>query len=140
MHPAPDTYDLLSKKVRNSIKDSDVLWVEVDLTNKENINKLEKSYYLESGKTVKDYLSKEYIYVNGDVESANEYEYKMMETYDDETYEILIKDRNIKIVEKIKANMTDGKKHTLAVGYRHFMGKDSIIKLLELEGYTVKKL
>lgn len=244
MHPAPDTYDLLSKKVRNSIKDSDVLWVEVDLTNKENINKLEKSYYLESGKTVKDYLSKEYItklknilsnynielkqvetynpmalaslidnliykemkftglpsdnliveiasknnvkveeiegvnyqidvlnkiytgefleetidnfknkekdkeeinmvfqnYVNGDVESANEYEYKMMETYDDETYEILIKDRNIKMVEKIKANMTDGKKHTLAVGYRHFMGKDSIIKLLELEGYTVKKL
>lgn len=244
MHPAPDTYDLLSKKVRNSIKDSDVLWVEVDLTNKENINKLEKSYYLESGKTVKDYLSKEYItklknilsnynielkqvetynpmalaslidnliykemkftglpsdnliveiasknnvkveeiegvnyqidvlnkiytgefleetidnfknkekdkeeinmvfqnYVNGDVESANEYEYKMMETYDDETYEILIKGRNIKMVEKIKANMTDGKKHTLAVGYRHFMGKDSIIKLLELEGYTVKKL
>ncbi len=218
MHPAPDTYDLLSEKVRNSIKDSDVLWVEVDLTNKENINKLEKSYYLESGKTVKDYLSKEYItklenilsnynieldqvetynpmalaslidnliyeemeftglpsdnliveiasknnvkveeveganyqidvlnkiytwefleetidnfknkekdkeeinmvfqnYVNGDVESANEYEYKMMETYDDETYEILIKDRNIKMVEKIKANMTDGKKHTLA--------------------------
>ena len=62
-------------------------------------------------------------YVNGDVESANEYEYKMMETYDDETYEILIKGRNIKMVEKIKANMTDGKKHTLAVGYRHLWGK-----------------
>jgi len=244
IHPAPDTYNLLSEKVRDSIKDSDVLWVEVDLTNKENINKFEKSYYLESGKTVKDYLSKEYItklenilsnynielkqvetynsmalaslidnliykemeftglpsdnliveiasknnvkveeveganyqidvlnkiytwefleetidnfknkekdkeelnmvfqnYVNGDVESANEYEDKMIETYDDEIYEILIKDRNIKMVEKIKANMTDGKKHTLAVGYRHFMGKDSIIKLLELEGYKVKKL
>ena len=56
MHPAPDTYDLLSEKVRNSIKDSDVLWVEVDLTNKENINKFEKSYYLESGKTVKNVI------------------------------------------------------------------------------------
>lgn len=245
MHPAPTTHNLISDKMLDAIYNSDDLWVEVDLNNKDNLKKLEKSYYLESGESIEDYLSQDEIkelstilkkynvkledvknynayalgsvieslimqdagftgpvvdsliitlankkdveikevegidyqtnllkkiytwdtvkesikvfdeekqkvidatnilfenYVEGNIEAANQYEIENKGDYDSEVYKALMVDRNIEMVEKINKYMKDGKKHTLAVGYRHFMGEDSIIKLLENDGYDIKEI
>lgn len=59
---------------------------------------------------------------------------------DEEFYNKISKDRNIKMANKIDELAKENDKYAVAVGTLHFFGKDSIIKQLEDKGYKVTKL
>ena len=55
-------------------------------------------------------------------------------------YDELNKTRNTGMVAKINEYIEEDEKYVIAVGYMHFFGEDSILKLLETEGYTIKDI
>lgn len=59
---------------------------------------------------------------------------------DEEFYNKISKDRNIKMANKIDELAKENDNYAVAVGTLHFFGKDSIIKQLEDKGYKVTKL
>lgn len=79
------------------------------------------------------------IYTNGDIDSMAEI-YNQQKIDDPESYKILLLDRNILMANKIDELIKDGRKHTVAVGAGHFVGDDSILKLLEEKGYTITRV
>lgn len=74
--------------------------------------------------------------------SDKEFAEKEVDRYkeDPELYDKLIAKRNIKMVEKIDKMVEEKNKFMVAVGYLHFFGEDSIIKLLEEKGYKIKDI
>lgn len=245
MHPAPNTHILLNDKLKEILNSSDILTVEVDITLDSNMDKSNKSMYLDTGDTVENYLSQdeitklseilksynvnidkvknynshviaqlisnlvlgkinynagstdtlliieakknkievdeiesmdfqinllkdlfdwetlklmineyddEYVneelevatnlfnnYVNSDIESAEKIEVLAREK-DGEAYNIVSTERNKGMADKIDELIKDGKKRVVAVGYRHYIGEDSILDFLEEKGYTIRKL
>ncbi len=79
-------------------------------------------------------------YVNSDVENAEKLEAKLREETDEEIYNLLNIERNKGMANKIDELIKDGKKRVVAVGYRHYMGEDSVLDFLEEKGYTIKKI
>ncbi|MGL4742547.1 MAG: TraB/GumN family protein [Sarcina sp.] len=57
-----------------------------------------------------------------------------------DVYNILHTNRNKGMVEKINEYMKDDKSYVVAVGYLHYFGEDSVLKMLEKEGYEIKKI
>ena len=57
-----------------------------------------------------------------------------------EEYDLVLKDRNVGMAKKAEELIDSGKVYTIAVGSLHYAGDDSVIKLLEADGYTVKQL
>lgn len=57
-----------------------------------------------------------------------------------EFYNTMIIDRNNIMVDKIEEYINGDKKYFVTAGYLHFMGDDSIIKILKTNGYTVEKI
>ena len=245
MHPAPNTHILLNDKLKEILNSSEVLTVEVDITLDSNVDKNNKSMYLDTGDTVENYLSPdeitklseilksynvnidkvknynshviaqlisnlvlgkinynagstdtlliieakknkievdeiesmdfqinllkdlfdwetlklmineyddEYVneeleiatnlfnnYVNSDIDSAEKIEVLAREK-DGEAYNIVSTERNKGMADKIDELIKDGKKRVVAVGYRHYMGEDSVLDFLEEKGYTIRKL
>ena len=245
MHPAPNTHILLNDKLKEILNSSDILTVEVDITLDSNMDKSNKSMYLDTGDTVENYLSTdeitklseilksynvnidkvknynshviaqlisnlvlgkinynagstdtlliieakknkievdeiesmdfqinllkdlfdwetlklmineyddEYVneeleiatnlfnnYVNSDIESAEKIEVLAREK-DGEAYNIVSTERNKGMADKIDELIKDGKKRVVAVGYRHYIGEDSVLDFLEEKGYTISKL
>lgn len=78
-------------------------------------------------------------YVNSDIDSAKKLEASSREE-DGELYKIIGIDRNKDMANKIDELIKDGKKRVVAVGYRHYIGEDSVLDYLEEKGYTIKKL
>ncbi len=73
---------------------------------------------------------------NTDESSVDEETLKLAEEYN----KILTDDRNIGMAEKIESYMKDGKKVMVLAGAAHFYGEKGILKLLENDGCTVRKL
>ena len=71
-----------------------------------------------------------------DESSVDEKDLELAEEYN----KILVDDRNIGMAEKIKSYIDDGKKVMVLAGSAHFYGEGGIIKLLENDGYTVRRL
>ncbi|MEG2788336.1 MAG: TraB/GumN family protein [Romboutsia sp.] len=67
-------------------------------------------------------------------------EAKRLYKKDINTYNSLLKNRNIQMTNKILKLANSNKRYAIAVGAMHFAGKDGIIKQLENNGYTVTKL
>lgn len=44
------------------------------------------------------------------------------------------------MTEKIDVMVQEDKEYMVAVGYLHYFGEDSILKLLEAKGYTIKEV
>ncbi|MBF0197118.1 MAG: TraB/GumN family protein [Planctomycetes bacterium] len=57
-----------------------------------------------------------------------------------EIYNIILKERNHKWIPQLKKCLLSDKTHFVVVGALHMVGPDSILKLLEKEGYTLKQL
>lgn len=80
-------------------------------------------------------------YVTGDLEKAEGLEKQEdMKTKYPREYNLLIYDRNINMAEKIDNLVGNGKKDVVAVGYRHFLGEDSLLNMLEDKGFTIKRI
>ena len=100
-------------------------------TLKETINDFD-NMFAETEKSANDLLTG---YINGDIEVG---EIGVENSKKEEAlYKDLIIDRNIGMVEKINGFMKEDKSYLVAVGYLHFFGEDSIIKLMEEQGYTI---
>lgn len=78
-------------------------------------------------------------YKEGDIEFL-EADLLNMKTQMPDFYDGLVTKRNITMAKDIDALIQDGKNHTIAVGCKHFIGDDSILKELEKLGYTITKL
>ncbi|OCA97617.1 TraB/GumN family protein [Clostridium beijerinckii] len=77
-------------------------------------------------------------YKNGD-HSVGESVIKMQQE-NKETYKKILVDRNVKMADKIEDLSKSDKKYMVAVGYLHYFGEDSLLKLLEKKGYTIKPI
>jgi len=55
-------------------------------------------------------------------------------------YKKMIVDRNIGMAEKIDGYLKTNDSYFVVTGFSHFIGDDSVVKLLEKKGYTVKRL
>lgn len=77
-------------------------------------------------------------YKNGDFSVGEKAIKKQQENIN--LYKKLLVDRNIKMADKIENLSKSGKKYMVAVGYLHYFGEDSVIKLLEKKGYIVKSI
>lgn len=77
-------------------------------------------------------------YKNGDY-SVGEKAIKMQQE-NKELYKKILVDRNVKIADEIENLSKSNKKYMVAVGYLHYFGEDSLIKLLEKKGYTIKSI
>ena len=78
-------------------------------------------------------------YVNSDVDLAEKLE-ASLRIEDEKLYEVLNIERNKGMANKIDELIKDGKKRVVAVGYRHYIGEDSVLDYLEEKGYTIKKI
>lgn len=78
-------------------------------------------------------------YVDGNIEFLEE-DVANMKKEVPEFYDALVTQRNIKMAENIDKLVEDGKNHTIAVGCKHFIGEDSVLKELEKRGYTINRL
>lgn len=108
----------------NKLKEFLTEYEKGDIQNNSNIEEAQKvsSAYIESNEKYLEDLCKEML-----EQDLNE-------------YNLMLKDRNIKMVEKIEKMFKDDKTYTVAVGSMHYFGEDGIVKLLESKGYAVKKL
>lgn len=79
-------------------------------------------------------------YVNSDIDSAEKLEVNYREEADKELYNLIVTERNKNMANRIDELIKDGKKRVVAVGYRHYIGEDSVLDYLEEKGYTIKKL
>lgn len=55
-------------------------------------------------------------------------------------YKKMFVDRNVEMAEKIEGYLNTKDTYFVVVGSAHYLGDDSIIKLLEKKGYTVKRM
>lgn len=78
-------------------------------------------------------------YATGDIIEAEKL-LDDMKTDTPELYTVLITERNITMSQQIDAYIIDDKNHTVAIGYRHFIGEDSILSLLATQGYTITRI
>ncbi|MGL5756441.1 MAG: TraB/GumN family protein [Paraclostridium sp.] len=88
---------------------------------------------------IKDVNEVMYAFIKGDSKFMEERVDNQYEQ-DKEKYNKILKDRNIKMANKIDELAKENDKYAIAVGTLHFFGKDSIIKQLEDKGYKVNKL
>ncbi|MCR1950920.1 TraB/GumN family protein [Clostridium sp. DSM 100503] len=100
---------------------------------KEYLNNYSNSNISEEVDTAKNLFN---AYKNGDIGYIEESNNKM-KTDNPEYYNIMLKNRNINMANKIDELIKDDKKHTVAVGAAHFIGEDGILKLLEEKGYKI---
>lgn len=103
---------------------------------KEYINEYNDKLKIEEAEMTKKIFDN---YVNSDIESAEVLEVSLREE-DGEFYNVLNIERNKEMANKIDELIKDGKKRIIAVGYRHYMGEDSILDYLEEKGYIIKKI
>ncbi|WP_195428577.1 TraB/GumN family protein [Clostridium sp. D46t1_190503_E9] len=103
---------------------------------KEYLNNYSNSNISEEVDTAKNLFN---AYKNGDIGYIEELNNKM-KTSNPEYYNIMLKNRNINMANKIDELVKDGKKHTVAVGAAHFIGDDSILKFLEEKGYEITRI
>jgi len=64
---------------------------------------------------------------------------EMQTTYPD-IYEVLLVSRNQKWIPQIEALMQSPEKELVLVGGLHLAGRDSVLRMLQAKGYTIKKL
>ncbi|MGL4655883.1 MAG: TraB/GumN family protein [Sarcina sp.] len=57
-----------------------------------------------------------------------------------EIFDEMNRNRNTGMVKKINEYIEEDEKYVVATGYMHFFGEDSILKLLEADGYIIKDL
>lgn len=133
-----------ARKYGYSVNEIEGVDMQLDITKKlYSLEALKESLSKWDG--VKDEVDTTYIdnifeaYVNGDIIFPTDQVKKQKEN-DLEVYNMLQTDRNIKMVERIDNELESTVKNTIAVGYMHFMGDDSILKLLEAKGYTITQL
>lgn len=133
-------YKELNKKVISleTVKEQlDILGTNNNIaTLKEFINKYDKKTMIDDVIETSKNLFESYEISNKEV--AKKYVDKQKE--DKESYDKLIVNRNITMVEKIDKMVEEKNKFMVAVGYLHFFGEDSIIKLLEEKGYKIKDI
>ncbi len=77
-------------------------------------------------------------YISGDEEAVTEYLFSEEMNQGVES-KLLVK-RNIGMADKIKEYLKADKTYFIVVGLAHYLGDDSVIKLLTDDGYTVKRL
>lgn len=91
--------------------------------------KEEKKNKLAAEKLYKDYITQNL--------KATEKTFQKLDDFTTEEADRLLKNRNIKWIEKLPALMQN-KSLFIAVGAGHLVGKDGLIKGLRAQGYTVK--
>jgi uncharacterized protein YbaP (TraB family) len=57
-----------------------------------------------------------------------------------ESYKKIIVDRNIAMADKIDGYLKSDDTYFVVAGVAHYVGDDSVVKLLEKKGYTVKRV
>lgn len=109
-------------------------------TLKEFLKATEKGKFEESHKATLD-ETKELTtaYIEGNEKYLEDQANKMKET-DVNSYNKMLKDRNIGMVNKAEEIFNKKGTHIVAVGSLHFFGEDGIVRMLQDRGYNVEKL
>lgn len=103
---------------------------------KEDINSFNSKTIEEYEKTLNECM---YAFVKGDSNYIRERQEKQYEN-DKESYDKLLKYRNIDMTNNIDKLAKEEDQYMVAVGTGHFFGPNNILKLLEEKGYKITKL
>lgn len=103
---------------------------------KDTINQFNSKSIEETEKDLNECM---YAFIKGD---SNYMKEDVEENYknDKQSYDKLIKNRNIDMTTNIDKLAKEDENYVVAVGAKHFFGPDSILKLLEDKGYKITKL
>lgn len=77
---------------------------------------------------------------NGDMQAIDELTLMPLQEHDPNTYQMLIKQRNLTWLGHIENYFTNSQKELLLVGTAHLAGEDSLLGLLKNKGYVIKQL
>lgn len=91
-------------------------------------------------KASKDYLAATFdAYIKGNIEFF-ENDLKKVKIEKPDFYEEFVTKRNIAMAQSIDSIVKDGRRHTIAIGCKHFIGADSVLTHLKKLGYKVTRL
>lgn len=107
---------------------------------KETLNAHEPNKYMANGdEELKAGKELSEAYICGDT-SYIEGQTREIKQQDENYYNLMLKNRNIEMVNKAEDIFAKEGTHVIAVGAAHYFGEDGIVKLLQDRGYTVEKL
>ncbi|MCH4888279.1 TraB/GumN family protein [Acidaminobacter sp. JC074] len=89
--------------------------------------------------TVQDFNTMYELYLAADDEKMTEYLFTGEGGFSDDVEDKMLHDRNILMTEKIESYLETDKTYFVVVGLAHYLGEDSVIKMLNDKGYDVKR-
>lgn len=134
---------LMKYAKNNNIKISELEGVEKNLQIRKQIYGIDYlKQYINNYSSNFENISKESVekslevFSEGNLEAPEE-EVSLLKKQNEQYYNIICKNRNEDIVNKINSLAKCGKKQIVAIGYNHYFGSDSVKTLLEKDGYEI---
>lgn len=134
---------LMKYAKNNNIKISELEGVEKNLQIRKQIYGIDYlKQYINNYSSNFENISKESVekslevFSEGNLEAPEE-EVSLLKKQNEQYYNIICKNRNEDIVNKINSLAKYGKKQIVAIGYNHYFGSDSVKTLLEKDGYEI---
>lgn len=134
---------LMKYAKNNNIKISELEGVEKNLQIRKQIYGIDYlKQYINNYSSNFENISKESVekslevFSEGNIEAPEE-EVSLLKKQNEQYYNIICKNRNEDIVNKINSLAKCGKKQIVAIGYNHYFGSDSVKTLLEKDGYEI---
>lgn len=134
---------LMKYAKNNNIKISELEGVEKNLQIRKQIYGIDYlKQYINNYSSNFENISKESIekslevFSEGNLEAPEEV-VSLLKKQNEQYYNIICKNRNEDIVNKINSLAKCGKKQIVAIGYNHYFGSDSVKTLLEKDGYEI---
>lgn len=134
---------LMKYAKNNNIKISELEGVEKNLQIRKQIYGIDYlKQYINNYSSNFENISKESVekslevFSEGNLEAPEEV-VSLLKKQNEQYYNIICKNRNEDIVNKINRLAKCGKKQIVAIGYNHYFGSDSVKTLLEKDGYEI---
>lgn len=134
---------LMKYAKNNNIKISELEGVEKNLQIRKQIYGIDYlKQYINNYSSNFENISKESVekslevFSEGNLEAPEEV-VSLLKKQNEQYYNIICKNRNEDIVNKINSLAKCGKKQIVAIGYNHYFGSDSVKTLLEKDGYEI---
>jgi len=131
-----------AKNINKEIIALEGLEYQINLINDFTDEQQETAFLLGLGtteETVADFDEMYQLYLDADEVAMTEYLYSDETGFAEEVEDKMLHDRNVLMTEKIVSYLETDKTYFIVVGLAHYLGEDSVVNMLEKQGYEVKR-